>query len=78
MYGDKDYELEYLRLENEKLRRELTNSTQDNFVDMDSIQQVMNLAVKMRQLLEECRGQQINISLAKRIDGVLNEAKQFD
>lgn len=78
MYGENNYELEYLKLENEKLKRELLNSNENSNIDMNSIHAVMNLAVKMRELLEECRGQQINISLAKKIDRVLSEAREFD
>jgi len=75
-FKDKDYELEYLRLENEKLKRQLLNKNE--YVDMDQIQEVLNLAVQMRELLIQCRTQQIQIGLAKRIDSILKEAKKYD
>lgn len=78
---EEDYELEYLRLQNENLKRQLDK--QDNQegpvpVDIDQLQAVITMTAEMRHLLELCRNEQINLDLAKKIDSVLRYAKQFD
>ena len=39
---------------------------------------MIDLASKMRNLLEECRQQNLPMSLAKQIDSVLSEASGYD
>lgn len=75
-YMDKNYEIEYLRLENEKLKRQLEQQGQQ--VDINQVKLIINLASEMREILELCRKEQINITVAKKIDRVLSRAKDFD
>lgn len=72
---DKNYELEFLRLENEKLKLQLEQS---NGMNESDIMVLINLASDMREVLELCRKQALPISLAKQIDNILNQAKNFD
>ena len=70
-----DYELKFLKLENEKLKREIQ---QDQNINLDDIKELVDVASEMRTLLILCRKEQINISVAKRIDSILNRAKNID
>lgn len=71
----KNYELEYLKLENAKLKEEIKNASNFNPNDILGI---LNLASDMRYLLERCRGMQIPIDLARSIDDVLSRARDYD
>lgn len=55
----------------EKLEKE------NEFLTSQTIQ-IVKLCSKMRHLLEQCRSQMLPLSLAKQIDQVLDEAKNYD
>ena len=78
---EEDYELEYLRLQNENLKRQLDkidNNQEQVPIDMDELQSVIEMTAEMRHLLQLCRNEQINLGLAKKIDRILSYARQFD
>jgi len=45
---------------------------------MDEMKEIIQLASEMRNLLEKCRYEQINMSLAKNIDDVLKRLSYLD
>ncbi len=73
---DKNYELEYLKLENARLHKELKESSAG--INPNELIELLGVASDMRHLLERCRGHQIPVDLAKSIDGVLSRARDFD
>lgn len=76
---NKDYEVEYLRLQVENLQKQLQDQgQQDQQVDINDVKELVDMASEMRQILILCRKEQINISVAKRIDNILRRAKDFD
>ena len=75
---DKDYEVEYLRLQVENLQKQLEQNPQNQQVDINDVKELVEMASEMREILILCRKEQINISVAKRIDNVLRRAKDFD
>ncbi len=46
--------------------------------EKETVQLLLHYMVEMRILLEECRNQQINITLAKKIDKILAELSDLD
>jgi hypothetical protein len=75
MSKDKNFEMEYLRLQNEMLQNKLNEK---NAISDKELVQLINLASEMRELLALCRSQQIDYRLAKRIDDVLRNASDLD
>lgn len=73
---DKNYELEYLKLENVRLQKELTESSTG--ISPNELMELLKLAADMRHLLERCRNLQMPMDLAKSVDGVLSRAREFD
>lgn len=75
-----NYELEFLRLENQKLRKELEqfkkNSKFDITMEKD-VAALLKVSMKMKQLLEYCRGEMLPIGLGKEIDKVLKEIETY-
>jgi len=60
-----------------ELNKELENKR--NFEsDIDNIQTLVFLSIKMRNILIECRKQMLTVNLGKEIDNVLKEAKELD
>jgi hypothetical protein len=77
----KDMEYELLKMENEKLRLEVENLKHQVNIDpntLKDIEKLVSLAGEMRNLLMQCRNEQINYKLAKEIDYVINEASELD
>lgn len=77
----KNFELEYLRSENDKLKMELELNRNNNSIspeDISQINEIVSIASEMRNLLNECRNLHMNINLAKKIDSILNRAKNLD
>jgi hypothetical protein len=77
----KDFELEYYKTENEKLKLELEIEKTNNKMSpdmMSEINEIVQFASEMRAILQECRYEQINMGLAKKIDYILRRAKDFD
>jgi hypothetical protein len=75
MSKDKNYELEYLRLQNEMMQKKLDES---NSISDKELVQLIELAAQMRELLMLCRSQQIDYKLARKIDDVLRQATDLD
>lgn len=73
---DKNYELEYLKLENARLHKELKEL--ETGIKPNELMELLEVASDMRHLLERCRGHQIPVNLAKSIDDVLSRAREFD
>lgn len=42
------------------------------------MKEILNITSQMREILEECRNERLPLKLAKKIDKVLKEAKNFD
>jgi hypothetical protein len=75
MSKERNYELEYLRMQNESLQKKLEEKP--SISDIELIQ-LVNIASEMRELLIQCRNQQIDYRLAKKIDDVLRNASELD
>jgi hypothetical protein len=71
---EKNYELEYLKLENARLQKELNNVN----ISPNELMELLNLASDMRRVLERCRSLQMPVDLAKTIDHILSRARDFD
>jgi len=79
-WGSKpDYELEFLRLENQKLKEQLSSvETPKMTAELESdITHLVKISVRMRALLEACRAQTLPMELAKEIDKVLKEIENY-
>ncbi len=77
----KDFELEYYKSENERLKLELELEKSNSKMSPDmmaEINEIVQFASEMRTILQECRYEQINMGLAKKIDYILRKAKDFD
>ena len=70
-----DYELEFLRMENQKLKEELSSKEKTKMSkEMEKdISDLVKISMRMRNLLEACRSQTLPLELAKEIDRVLKE-----
>jgi hypothetical protein len=70
-----DYELEFLRMENQKLKEELSSKEKNKMSkEMEKdISDLVKISMRMRNLLEACRSQTLPLELAKEIDRVLKE-----
>ncbi len=78
----KDYEVEFYKSEIERLKLELelekTNKQMMPDIMKNEVNEIVEIASEMRNLLSECRYEQINMNLAKRIDYVLRKASYLD
>jgi hypothetical protein len=72
----KNFELEFLKLENERLKEQLSNNK--SIISKEELIQLLNLAANMRDTLYECRQQQIDYKLARKIDDILAQAAEMD
>lgn len=75
------YEKEFYKTEIERLKLELEKSNSDKSLPpklQKEIQEIVELATEMRILLSQCRYEQINMNLAKKIDYVLKRATYMD
>jgi hypothetical protein len=75
------YEKEFYKTEIERLKLELEKSNSDKSLPpklQKEIQEIVELATEMRTLLSQCRYEQINMNLAKKIDYVLKRATYMD
>lgn len=75
-----NYELEYLKLENQKLKEEnlfLNKGKMDKNLEKD-IASLLQISMKMKYLLEQCRSQiMMPIDLGKQIDKVIKEIENY-
>lgn len=75
-----NYELKYLRIENEKLKAEnesLQRGKMDANMEKD-IAALLQVSMKMKYLLEQCRSQSmLPIDLGRQIDRVLKEIENY-
>lgn len=74
--GDVNYELEFLRNENEKLKHEL-NFKKSKFNERD-VENLLRISMKMRDLLESCRSQTLPFELGRQIDVILKEIDNYE
>jgi hypothetical protein len=72
-----NYEVEYLKNEIKKLEYALNNKEIPQHV-ADDIEELVNFASEMKQLLIDLRKEQININIAKRIDNILKRSEKFN
>jgi hypothetical protein len=74
--GDVNYELEFLKAENEKLKHELV-SKKSKFNERD-VTNLLRIAMRMRDLLEVCRAQTLPFDLGRQIDAVMKEIDNYE
>ncbi len=78
----KDFETDFYKSEIERLKLELeiekNNKSQIPDEMMEQIGLIVEIASEMRSVLQECRYEQINVNLAKKIDNVLKKASYMD
>lgn len=74
--GDVNYELEFLRSENEKLKHEL--SAKKSKFDERDVKNLLRISMKMRDLLEICRAQTLPFDLGRQIDAVMKEIDSYE
>jgi hypothetical protein len=76
-----NYELEFLRLENQKLKNELDQYTKNKKIDMTmerDIAALLKVSMQMKSLLEACRSQaMLPFDLGKKIDQVIKEIDTY-
>lgn len=82
-WNDEDkpnYELEYLRMENQKLKDEIQHAGK-NKMDKDmerDIAALLQISMRMKYLLEQCRSQtMLPMELGRRIDSVIKEIENY-
>ena len=77
-----DFEIDFYKSEIErlKLELELEKSNKAHLPNdmMNQVNEIVEIASEMLKLLNECRYEQININLAKKIDYVLKRASYLD
>ncbi len=76
-----NYEKDFYKSEIERLKLELEKERNNKNISPElqkEIQEIVSLASEMRALLSECRYEQINMNLAKKIDYVLKRASYMD
>lgn len=80
--GSKNYELEFLRLENEKLKKELEQFKVNKKVDITmekDIAALVRISMRMKQLLEECRSAtMLPMELGRSIDKIIKEIESYE
>lgn len=75
-----NYELEYLRMENLKLKQELShlNENKMNKNMEKDIAALLQVSMRMKYLLEQCRSQiMLPIELGKQIDKIIKEIENY-
>lgn len=76
--SDINYELEYLRNENEKLRSELEKKSGKMSKSFENdVNHLLQVSMKMRKMLEICRQQTLPFEIGKQIDMVLKELDNY-
>ena len=80
--NDRNYELEFLRLENEKLKNELDqfkfNKKADITMERD-IAALLKVSMRMKELLEACRSAvMLPMDLGKQIDKIIKEIEGYE
>jgi hypothetical protein len=79
--GNKNYELEFLRLENQKLKQELMMFEKNKKVDMTmekDIAALLQVSMRMKSLLEAVRQEvMIPMELGRHIDKVIKEIENY-
>jgi len=79
--GDRNYELEFLRLENHKLKEELDQFKSNTKVDMTmekDIAALVRISMRMKELLEACRSSvMLPLNLGKEINRVIKEIENY-
>jgi hypothetical protein len=74
-----DYELDFLRLENQRLKEQLDTQSTKMTPEMENdIASLVKISLKMRALLEACRSHTLPMELAKEIDKVLKEIENYN
>jgi hypothetical protein len=77
---NENYELKYLRIENQKLKEEvesLSHNKMDKNMERD-IAALLQISMKMKYLLEQCRSQtMLPIELGRQIDRVIKEIENY-
>jgi len=72
-----NYEVEYLKNEIKKLEYALNNKEIPQHV-ADDIEELVNFASEMKQLLIDLRKEQIDYNIARRIDNILKRSEKFN
>ena len=81
--GDEEkpnYELEYLRMENQKLKEEIQHTGKNKMdVNMEKdITALLQISMRMKYLLEQCRSQtMLPMDLGRKIDSVIKEIENY-
>ena len=70
--SDINYELKYLRLENEMLKK-----AKKTAVSEQDIKLLLELSMRMRELLERCRMETLPVDLAREIDRAIKELESY-
>jgi flagellar basal body rod protein FlgB len=75
-----NYELEFLKTENEKLKYELKKLDSKNNLDLNKdIQNLVQISMKMKYLLDRCRSEiMMPFELGKEIDKVIKEIENYN
>lgn len=78
---DKNYELEYLRLENQKLKEQVEHQNKNSKIDVNlekDIAVLLDVSMKMKYLLEQCRSQMmLPLDLGRKIDQIIKEIENY-
>jgi len=78
--GKPNYELEYLRMENQKLKED-NESLSKNKIDKNmekDIAALLAVSMRMKYLLEQCRSQtMLPLDLGRQIDRVIKEIESY-
>ena len=76
-----NYELKYLRLENQKLREQIEHQGKNKKIDVNmekDIAALLDVSMKMKYLLEQCRSNMmLPIELGRQIDNVIKEIENY-
>lgn len=75
-----NYELEFLRMENERLKYQLENIKHKNDPNMEKdIQNLVQISIKMKYLLDRCRSElMMPVDLGREIDKVIKEIEYYN
>jgi len=76
---EEDYELKFLRIENEKLKKELEFGSKKKLSEgmQKDIENLLKISMRMKELLEICRQQTLPIELGRQIDRVIKEIENY-
>lgn len=74
-----DYELEFLRIENQRLKEQLILQPSKMTPEMEKdIASLIKISMRMKTLLEACRSQALPLELAKEIDKIIKEIENYN